>query len=550
MEMEETGEENAVMAKGALWQNATNILIKLSAFVYTVIIARLVAQDDVGVFYFAIGILGTLQIFVDLGLTTAIMRYLPYYFGKKDNAQAKKILNLTVFLGIFLMFVFSAALFLASGLIAQSFGNPKLEMMLKLLSISVAITQTFTILSSLMVSMKKLREYSIGGTVQAIAKLVLTIILIVAIGADARSLGIAFMGSTIIAAAYLLYEMRGLLGWAQAQGTFSISEYIESAKELIPFGITMVGVLTFSTIIGYFDRIMLGYFLTSDANNQIAIYTLSISFAGMAALFAGSVLSIFYPVISELVGKGDFKKVSKTTSTALRWVLFSSIPITAFLVAFSAPLLRVLYGAAYEPGYLALALFSIGMFANFAGAVQRTTLAGMRLVKIELLSVGAGALTNIVLNIILIPGFGITGAAFAGLASFVVISSFNQYYAKKYFGFEFPKSAWKNILAGVVVFAILQVVELRAYGGLTTLHFGLDNSGILLGVLDKVIKMAILGVFFAFGSVIYLALLNLMNLFEAEDFKVCGDLLVKIGLPKSINKLALRLIFWRHKVAA
>ncbi len=542
----ELDEETAMMAKGAIWQNISNMLVKLSGFIYTIIIARMATQSDVGLFYFGMGILGIVGIFSDLGLVQSAIRYIPYHLGKNERESAQRIATITVIFGTFFGIIGSLIFFVFSHEIAAYFQNPPLEPILQLFAIHLVVAQIFGIASSLLFAMKKVRENTIASAIQGVLKLILTFLLIFAIGASARTLTIAFTLSYIIGAFVVLYYLKNSLAWANLKIVSSKREYIWALKELVPFGITMVSISMFYTVMGYLDRIMIGYFYGEAGNAQIGIYTLAISLAGLAGIFAGSIYSIFYPLVSELVGKNDLPKVAKTSATALRWVIYSSVPTTAYLCAFALPIIRVLYGGSYEPGYYSLVFFSIGIFASLLGLVQRVTLAGMRLVKIELIAVVIGAVANIILNFILIPPYGITGAAFASMISLMVMSVINQYYAKKIFNFNFPQNAWKNIFAGILLFLFLQAIEIGVVDQLTGIKI-VAGDQLAFAISDKVVKVAILSVFFFIGLAFYGVLLNLMKLFEHEDAHVFEKVLRKAYVPHWLVKIVKRIAFFNQK---
>ena len=83
-------------------------------------------------------------------------------------------------------------------------------------------------------------------------------------------------------------------------------------------------------------------------------------------------------------------------------------------------LLEMFYGSAYAVGGMALAIFAFGLLIRSLSFMQAFTLAGMRLVRIEMKVAAAAAITNIILNILLIPKYGIEGAALASAAAFTV----------------------------------------------------------------------------------------------------------------------------------
>ncbi|HQT44605.1 MAG TPA: flippase [Candidatus Micrarchaeota archaeon] len=542
----ELDEETAVMAKGAIWSNISNILVKLSGFVYTVLIARMATQSDVGLFYFGMGIMGIIGIFSDLGLTQSVIRYVPYHLGKNEREEAQRIATITVIFGTLFGVIGSIIFFVFARQIAGYFQNPPLEPVLQLFAIQLVVSQIYAITNALLLAMKKIKETTIASTIQGVLKLVFTFVLILSIGASASTLTIAFTLSYIVGAFFVIYYLKTALSWANLKVVSSRREYLWALKELVPFGITMVSISMFYTVMGYVDRIMIGYFYGEAGNAMIGIYSLAIGLAGMAAIFASSIYGIFYPLVSELVGKNDLPKVARTSATALRWVIYSSVPTTAYLCAFALPILRVLYGGSYEPGYYTLVFFSIGIFANYLGLVQRTALAGMRLVKIELIAVIIGATVNIILNFILIPPYGITGAAVSSMLGFSIMTIVNQYYANKVFGFKFPKNAWKNIFAGILVFLFLQGIEMGIVDQLTGIKI-VAGDQLALAISDKVVKVGILMIFFFVGLAFYGVLLNIMRLFEHEDAQVFEKVLHKAYVPHWLVRITKRIVFFNQK---
>ena len=94
------------------------------------------------------------------------------------------------------------------------------------------------------------------------------------------------------------------------------------------------------------------------------------------------------------------------------------------------------------------------------------------------------------------------------------------------------------------MFGALAALQYAVYGYLLNLPLPLANGALAGIVLDKIAKVAILGVFFAAGCLLYLALLNIMRLFEAEDRQVMVHLLTKMKLPAQARALILSCIFW------
>lgn len=531
----ELDEETSTLASGALWQNVGSIAMKAVSFIYTIIIARLVSQEEVGLFYFALALVGVIGTFSDFGISQTVQRYVPFYLGKGDKISAGRVIFLTATLGAVMAALVSSATFFGSAFIASIFENPALGPVISLLAVYLAINQTVNISQSLLASLKLMRERAIGGNIQNASKLALTIGTVALLGPNATSLAWAFLLSFISGAAYLIFALVRALRGLNLPKISGTSWCAPMLREVMPFGLMMVGISTFGILITYTDRTMLGYMLKSDANVQIAIYSISTSLASLSHILAGSITIILLPVASGLAGGRDTKKLAKAAHTSIRWLLFSSVPIVAFLAAFAAPMLRLLYGAPYEPGALSLALFAAGYLLFFLGSVQATLIAAHRLVRLELAAFASGLAVNVLFNALLIPIFGISGAAFSSLMSFGAISAINHYYAVRQFKFQFPHSAWKNLFAGVLVFALLFALQSASYQMLTSVTIDLPFGEIGALVADKTIKLGLLLVFFAAGCLAYLLLLNSLRLLKPEDMGVFDKITSKLGIPESIR---------------
>lgn len=545
----ELDDDIETIARGSIWHGFNTLIFKFLSFLYTIIIARMVLQEEVGVFYFALGLVGLVGIFSDAGFTQAITRYVPYYLGKKDTKSASLAIRVSWDVSIILGLILAAALFFLAQPIAAFFSNPPLAGVLRILAIYVFVYQIFNVVASWLIAFKKVREASNGANLQNAVKLIITLVFVLyAAWADAQALAIATILSFIVSTVYLFFSARKETAKLPAakEDAGRGRGYRKMMREMGGFGMTMIFVLLMATLVTYTDRLLLGYFLKEGANAQIAIYSIATGLASLVGLFAASIMAIFYPVISEIHGRGDEKKRNVACGTAIRWILFSSLPIAAFLIAFSSPMLHLLYGAAYEPGAPVLSLFSIGIFASLLGTAQRTALAGMRRLDVERNVAIVTFAGNAVLNVLFIPIWGINGAALASMLALLGMAVLNQHYASSIMKFSFPPSAWKNMLAGAAAFIVLMLLEAFAYDRILSLQLPTDSS-IMSLVIGKAITLAALGVFAAIGAGIYLVLINIMRLFEHEDAEVFRRIAARMGLPAGIQKLAVKIVFWNQK---
>jgi O-antigen/teichoic acid export membrane protein len=100
---------------------------------------------------------------------------------------------------------------------------------------------------------------------------------------------------------------------------------------------------------------------------------------------------------------------------SFNYSLFLAIPITAGGILLADKLLYYLYGASFESGAPVLAILLFVQVANIFLYLQTMCLNAMDRPRLSFYITAISAILNIVLNIVLIPIFGISGAAIASL---------------------------------------------------------------------------------------------------------------------------------------
>jgi O-antigen/teichoic acid export membrane protein len=163
----------------------------------------------------------------------------------------------------------------------------------------------------------------------------------------------------------------------------------------------------FAAIVNYSDILMVGLFVGPAA---VAFYSAASRSAALVMAIYGSVHALSGPRIAELYAKGQKKELQKLLSGIVPWI---SIPpaIAAIALAIAGPFILRLFGHGFEVAWLALVLLA---FANLITSITGPSalLLNMTGHQDSTATVyGLSALGNIVLNLFLVPRFGITGAA-------------------------------------------------------------------------------------------------------------------------------------------
>ena len=143
---------------------------------------------------------------------------------------------------------------------------------------------------------------------------------------------------------------------------------------------------------------------------EAGIYAVVSRFATTGTLGLQAVRLAMAPRLSALLATGRVQEAGDVYRASTVWVIASSWPLYLAMAAFGPAFLRML-GPDFVAGGTALAIISLGMLVNVGtGGVQTVLLMAGR--SGWVMANKAAALTvNVALNLLLVPAFGIAGAA-------------------------------------------------------------------------------------------------------------------------------------------
>lgn len=237
-----------------------------------------------------------------------------------------------------------------------------------------------------------------------------------AMTAYVASLTIAFMISVAIIWAVTPPAMRDM-----RQRRFDVVNWRRAVYPL-----TVVGGL--QLMYSYSDVIILGLF-RSDA--EVGGYRAA-GQLGMLVIFGLSAINqMLHPHFSKIYANGDMEKLQKlVTASSLGIFLLALLPGSILIFAGEFAL-KLAFGEAYIGGALALAILSLGQLVNATfgsvGALLNMTGHETDAMRGMLYSL----VVNLILAFLLIPPFGIEGAALATAISLIVWNVILRFYVQK-----------------------------------------------------------------------------------------------------------------------
>ena len=523
------------VAKGSVWGLIGSLLVKLSSFFYTILIARVVSQGDVGLFYLTLSFISLITIFSDLGLSGAITRYLPFFEGKGQRSKIKSLLNYGYGITLILGIVFSIALFLSADIIGQFFGGPGLSEALHFFAFFVLLLNIFRTDLAFLQGKADIRSVQLVSNLQNFFKLIITVLLLVVYGSSPLVLIAAYMLSYAGATLFLFPKVKKLLSEFPNSGE-PLSQH-EFLTDVLPLGIMVTTLASLGVIITSGDRMIMGLLMDPTiVRNMIAIYSIATALAVSLNILPGSITGIFLPVMSRVIGKGDHHEGLSIMQTAQRWTVFITVPAAVVTIIFSEDIMRIFYGVAYQRGWLVLSVFTTGVLLSTLALVVSTALVAKRMVNIELRVTLISAIINLILCFLLIPSFGIEGAALAYLVAIALSTILTLYYGKTIFGFVSPPEIYRILLAGIVTGILILLIK-PLFTGFTIPSMGGEFNQYFY----KVCYLSYIAILMFFSGIVFLVLSLALKCFHHEDVSLMKSALRKAFVPPALIEFAAKI---------
>ena len=160
------------------------------------------------------------------------------------------------------------------------------------------------------------------------------------------------------------------------------------------------------------------FLIKALSKNTIAVgqYGVSVSLAEQVWVFASAISSVMFPYVTSIESDEEKSKVTSTTFKIVMVVTFFAISV----LFFASNLIGIIYGADYYGSIMPLKILLIGIFSLSLGKILANDIAARGKPELNALSNLVGLVVNVVLNIVLIPKFGISGAAMATSISYTL----------------------------------------------------------------------------------------------------------------------------------
>jgi O-antigen/teichoic acid export membrane protein len=382
----------------------TRVATAIFTVVITVIIARTLGPRGQGIYSVAILFPSLLLIFTSLGINPAV----PYFIGR-GKYPAKQILGTSVVLN-FLISIFTVLIGLIIVLFFSDIFFPDIEKVYLFLSLFlIPLTLFFNLGCQFFLGLQKIIKYNFFSIFQSGLFLIF-----VAIFLSAMHFGVTVTMLSQIISYIIVFIFLSFVIVKEANG-IDLKPNLKYLKECLVYGakVHLAGIFDF--LHSRIDLFLINFFINPFS---AGIYFASVRLAEGVWLFSVSAGTVLFPKVAS---EKDPKNLKEFTPLVCRNVLFFSLLIVLFLFLISGWLINFLYSKDFAGAILPFRILLVGILAVSGWHVLANDLSARGRPMLNTWAIGASVLLNIILNILWIPIWGISGAALATTISYTIM---------------------------------------------------------------------------------------------------------------------------------
>ena len=402
---------------------------QVMGFLLTLIIARYFGASGLGDYVLAIIVLRVFAMIAKLGVDTTSIRVIASFASQNKFKSIKYFRKKIVLLLIATTLIFSAIMYFNAVLLASFIGaNPEY---IKLNSFLVLPMTFFILHYQSLRGLKKIAEFSFFYRMSETLFTIVSILVIYYFYKDA-SVPIYGYVTSICIVSILTFISYNYWFKVKSKGGMNDQELdLMPLKNILAISMPLMFAQSVQFIMAWTDKLMIGNMMTTQ---DVGIYHIAFKLSMFATIGLMAINSIAAPKFAELYAKQDFEGLKKVVNQSTKFIFWSTIPLVAIFFIFPEFLLGI-FGDKFKIGVTAFIFLSCGrLLSSFSGSVGNILqMTGNQNIYAKILFLGA--ILNVLLNLILIPRYGINGAAIASMCSLTVWNLSMVLVVKKKFGF-------------------------------------------------------------------------------------------------------------------
>ncbi len=450
--------------------------IAAAGFITLALFTRWLSTPDYGTYALAYTTAAVGESVLFSWINNAVLRYLPEYSAASDDVR---FLGTNFITAVVLLGVVSIVWLSATFLVAPATRGLRAALQVGVLLLIARVI--LGLVTGLVRARREAWRYAVYTAMSAFGPVAAAVAFV---HAWTTSVTVILYATALGTGAVAFWELRRSRFLAITRARYFDRNILRRSAR---YGIPLVGATFGALVLSVADRYMLEYYRGSGA---VGTYSAGYDLADktLKLLFTVLVASAL-PVVMHIAARRGTAPANELIARLLRTYIVWMVPVTAVVVALREPIIKVALGRGFVATTVVVPWVAMGTL--FWGATQIVA----QLFQVQertgplLYWLGAAALLNVVLNLWLIPNYGVRGAAMATTASYgayLVVLWVRRVRVPEMRGIE--RDFLRACAAGAVAYAAMTVAPLR--------HLPVVVSAVVvaaIGLVAYVLALRVLG---------------------------------------------------------
>ena len=425
------------------------ILSAVLGYLLRVLLARNLTIEEYGLFYAVFAFINVIASFRGFGIGQALIKYIPEYKLKEKYSLIKKGIAYYFSLQFISFIVILVVIFVFADKLATDYFKDLNSIKILFL---LALTSVFAIFESLFhvlfLGYKKSGHYAFATLFQMSLVVIITFVLLKS-GVGYLSPAFGYLFASILSGVTFYFLFRKISPkFFSARTSFDFKFF----KKLTIFGLPLTASAIIGSSIGQLDILLITYFLDLK---EVALYSVALPISMLLRHFSKSISLIVIPVSSEIYYQNK-ELLVEGIKNIHKYVMLLVVPLALTMAIFAPLIISMFFGEGYLGATRALRILAISAIFYSIAHINSNLLLGVGRPGLNAKIMVGLSLTAIILDLFLIPLYGIVGAALGVFIASFVMFFVSLIYLKKNLGYVVPLGIFFRVflLGGIFLFFI------------------------------------------------------------------------------------------------
>lgn len=387
--------------KGFAFTSVASVINIIALFAESIIAIRLLSKVDWGIYVLLITVTNFIMMATDFGFKISITQFIAS--GNKE--QQAVLTNSVLSLRVIICLLMSVAVWFGRDLLNWIDPSGGVLLYATLIPAMYVVGSIEQLLSGMLKGFKRYDHAAIGQALRSVARVVLTVVLLLVFDLGILALIYSWIISFAITSIYLYMQLPVPKRWRL---------HAPSLREIVRFG-APIQASAFLWYVSWQLHIVLLSTLAGPA--YVALFDVANRIPAALNRFSDSYVSIFFPTMSSLLAENKREKATWMLNQSLRLSAFVLGIGVLFAVLFSREIMGILFSSEYAETASAFSLLMVSFHMTFMVHLLGYTLTSAGYPEKSLVENSVRTAISTALGLLLIPTFRYFGAAIGQLVS-------------------------------------------------------------------------------------------------------------------------------------